>query len=75
MKFGIALDDEMTTYTARNGKQYPTHKNIVWVWARNCEVVDPVVDVPTATRLAESDTDSEMNTLMKNCCKFATAAA
>jgi len=75
MKFGIALDDEMTTYTARNGKQYPTHKNIVWVWARNCEVVDPKIDVPTATRLAESDTDIEMNTLMKNCCKFATAAA
>ena len=38
-KLAIALNDEMTTYTAKNGKQYPTHKNIVWVWARNCVVV------------------------------------
>lgn len=46
MKLGIALDDEMTTYVAKNGKTYPTHKNMVWVWARNCEVVNPEVNVP-----------------------------
>jgi hypothetical protein len=73
-KFAIALDDEMTTYTARNGKQYPTHKNVVWVWARNCEVVNPNVDFETARRLAESATESEMNTLRGKCRKNATVA-
>jgi hypothetical protein len=45
MKLGIALDNEMTTYVAKNGKTYPTHKNMIWVWARNCEVVNPEVNI------------------------------
>jgi hypothetical protein len=67
MKLGIALDDEMTTYTAKNGKQYPTHKNMVWVWSRNCEVVNPEVDVETATRYAVSETDREVAELQRRC--------
>lgn len=69
MKLGIALDDEMTTYTAKNGKQYPTHKNMVWVWARNCEVVNPEVDVETATQYALSDTDREVAEIQQRCAK------
>lgn len=60
MKLGIALDDEMTTYVAKNGKTYPTHKNMVWVWARNCEVVNPEIDVTEVERRAMYDTDREV---------------
>ena len=59
-KLGIALDDEMTTYVAKNGKTYPTHKNMVWVWARNCEVVNPEIDVTEVERRAMCDTDREV---------------
>jgi hypothetical protein len=60
MKLGIALDDEMTTYVAKNGKTYPTHKNMIWVWARNCEVVNPEIDVADVERRAMYDTDREV---------------
>ena len=60
MKLGVALDDEMTTYVAKNGKTYPTHKNMVWVWARNCEVVNPEIDVTKVERRAMCDTDREV---------------
>ena len=60
MKLGIALDDEMTTYTAKNGKQYPTHKNIVWVWARNCDVVNPEIDTDYVKTLAMRDAEREV---------------
>ena len=60
MKLGIALDDEMTTYTAKNGKQYPTHKNIVWVWARNCDVVNPEIDADYVKTLAMRDAEREV---------------
>lgn len=62
-KLGIALDDVMTTYTAKNGKQYPTHKNILWVWARNCEVVAPVVDSDYVKTLATSRAKEGFNSL------------
>lgn len=60
LKLGVALDNEMTTYVAKNGKTYPTHKNIVWVWARNCEVVNPEIDVTEVERRAASDTEREV---------------
>ena len=65
-KLGIALDDEMTTYTAKNGKQYPTHKNIVWVWARNCEVVNPEIDTERAKSLAMGDAERAVASMKLN---------
>jgi len=62
-KLGIALDDEMTTYTAPNGKQYPTHKNIVWVWARNCEVINPeVAPIDEIEKEARLNADHDLRT-------------
>jgi hypothetical protein len=60
LKLGVALDDEMTTYVAKNGKTYPTHKNIAWVWARNCEVVNPEIDLAEVDRRAAADTEREV---------------
>jgi hypothetical protein len=66
-KLGIALDDEMTTYVAKNGKTYPTHKNMIWVWARNCEVIEPQVDIEDVTYRANSMTDREVANLQQKC--------
>lgn len=77
-KLGIALDDEMTTYVAKNGKTYPTHKNMIWVWARNCEVTKVEVDYDGAKKLAVSDTESQVadlaNKVLSSVRKAAVAA-
>jgi len=65
MKLGIALDDEMTTYVAKNGKTYPTHKNMIWVWARNCEVINPEVDIEDVTYRATTITNREVAELQQ----------
>lgn len=52
-KLGVALDDEMGTYVAKNGKSYPTHKNMIWVWAKNCEVKNPVMDYEGTVQIAK----------------------
>ena len=66
-KLAIALDDEMTVWTSPNGKQYPCHKNIVWVWARNCVVVNPQPDLVDAKAQANRDADKDLRTLQENC--------
>jgi ribosomal protein L24 len=40
-KLGVATSDEMVDYAHPNGKVYQNHKDMIWVWARNVEVVDP----------------------------------
>ena len=57
----------MTTYVAKNGKTYPTHKNMIWVWARNCEVIEPQVDIEDVTYRANSVTDREVANLQHKC--------
>jgi hypothetical protein len=52
-KVAIALDDEMTTFVAKNGKTYPTHKNVVWVWDINCQVVNVNIDHNSARETAK----------------------
>ena len=37
MKLGIALDGE-TVEVVKNGRTYTNYKNMVWAWARNCEL-------------------------------------
>jgi hypothetical protein len=66
-KVAIALDDEMTTFTAKNGKQYPCHKNVVWVWDLNCEVVNPVVDHNEVNHIARSKTTLDMDVFKAKC--------
>lgn len=61
-KLGIALDDVMVE-VVRNGKTYTNYKNMIWVWAHNCEVVNPVVDAEYAVKTALSRTESYMRSL------------
>ena len=36
-KLGIALSDEMVDVAAKNGKVYKNYKDMIWVWAKNCD--------------------------------------
>lgn len=38
-KFAVATSDVMVDKAAPNGKVYKNHRDQVWVWARNCELV------------------------------------
>ncbi len=44
-KLCVALDDTMVEVRAANGKIYNNYANVIWVWARNCEVVKPLVNL------------------------------
>lgn len=59
-KFAVAIDDEMTTFTGSNGRQYPCHKNVVWVYSYNCEVANPVIDMAAVERIANEEADREV---------------
>lgn len=64
-KLGIALDDEKVT-VERNGRMYENYKNMIWVWAHNCEVVNPEPDVFYAEKCAKSRTESYMFALRES---------
>jgi hypothetical protein len=64
-KLGIALDDEKVT-VERNGRVYENYKNMIWVWAHNCEVVTPEPDVFYAEKCAKSRTEAYMSVLKVN---------
>lgn len=74
-KLAIALDDEMTTWISPSGKSFPVHKNIVWVWAFNCEVVDPTPDYSDTVRRANSAADLAVNRLRRDCEMYGKMAA
>ena len=61
-KLGIALDDVMVE-VVRNGKTYTNYKNMIWVWAHNCEVVNPTPDAESAVKSALARTESYMKAL------------
>jgi hypothetical protein len=52
-KLGIALSPEKIT-VVKNGKTFENYANMIWVWARNCEV-ETVQPVDTATVKAKAD--------------------
>jgi hypothetical protein len=64
-KLGIALDDEKVT-VERNGRVYENYKNMIWVWAHNCEVVTPEPDVFYAEKCAKARTEVYMSVLKAN---------
>ena len=60
-KFGIATSEEMVDYAAPNGKVYKNHKDMVWVWARNCQLAtQKPVDMAEVARIAEARTSATM---------------
>lgn len=41
-KVAIATSDVMIDVPGKYGKVYKNYRDLVWAWAQNCEVVDPV---------------------------------
>jgi hypothetical protein len=69
LKYGIALDDAKGVYTAPNGRQYPRYLNMVWAWAHNVEVNQPVVDVALAQSRAQATLNEFMQGVRANLAK------
>ena len=66
-KLAVALDDEMTTWTAPNGRQYPVHKNVAWVWAHNCQVADFTVNEVEIEQEAQAVAQRETEEFRNRC--------
>ena len=65
VQLGLALDDETETRTSANGKTYEAHKNVVWVAASNCDVVNPesYVNLEEVAASAQSRTNADIRDL------------
>lgn len=60
-KIAVALDDEMVEVPHANGKVYLNHKNVVWVWALNCEKLNTTpVDYAAIAADAKAKVEGEM---------------
>ena len=60
-KIGIATSDRTIKTTARNGKTYDRHLDVVWVWAYHCARIDaPKVDLNAVRAEAERRVDVDM---------------
>lgn len=60
-KLAIATSDVMIDVPARNGKVYKNHKDVVWAWARNCEMIEvPGIDLNHAKERADNEFEREM---------------
>ena len=73
-KLAVALDDEMTTWTAPNGRQYPVHKNVAWVWAHNCRVADHKIDETAVLAEAKTMAARETAEFRANCVRYGALA-
>ena len=40
-KYGIATSDAKVEVIGKNGRVYQNYRDMVWVWAHNCEIVSP----------------------------------
>lgn len=69
-KLAVATSDEKVKVAAANGKVYENYKDVVWVWARNCEQVEvPAVDMEEvkdrAKQYARSERYSQWGDLLR----------
>ena len=65
-KLGIATSDEKIKVAAKNGKVYENYKDVVWVWAQNCELLSvPEVDLSQVKERAENATESRLKEVYK----------
>lgn len=64
-KFGIATSDEMIDKVV-NGKVYKNYKDVVWAWARNCELTAvPSIDIESVRNHAVLSAASKVAGLRK----------
>lgn len=55
-KFGIATSDVKVKVVAKNGKTYDNYRDMVWVWARNVELVEvSEIDMDRAKEMAANE--------------------
>lgn len=61
LKLGIATSDVKVKVAAANGKVYENYRDVVWVWARNCDlVVVPEIDLEAVKERASYATESQL---------------
>ena len=60
-KLGIATSDVKVKVAAANGQVYDNYRDVVWVWARNCERLDvPAIDLESVKEVAENEAQYEV---------------
>ena len=60
-KFAIATSDRKVKVAAANGKVYENFADVIWVWARNVELVEtPEIDMNEVTSRALANAESKM---------------
>jgi len=60
-KVAIATSDVTIKVPARNGKVYENYRDVVWVWARNCSLVEvPEIDLESVKEQAKNQTNRVM---------------
>jgi len=60
-KVGIAKSELMVKVTGRNGKTYDSYKDIEWVWARNCQLLEiPSIDLGSIRKSTKDEADREI---------------
>jgi energy-coupling factor transporter ATP-binding protein EcfA2 len=61
-KLGIATSDVKVKVPAANGRVYENYRDVVWVWARNCERLDiPAVDLEPIKEAAKNEAQYEVS--------------
>ena len=58
LKLGIATSDVKVKVAAANGKIYDNYRDMVWVWARNCDLVEvPEINLEEVKERAANATE------------------
>lgn len=61
LKLGIATSDVKIKVPAANGRVYENYRDMVWAWARNCDlVVVPEIDLESVKERASNATEYEI---------------
>jgi hypothetical protein len=60
-KLGIATSEVKVKVPAANGRVYENYRDVVWVWARNCELVEvPEIDLESVKEVAKNEAEYEV---------------
>lgn len=60
-KLGIATSEVKVKVAAANGRVYDNYRDVVWVWARNCERIDvPQIDLESVKEVARNEASYEV---------------
>lgn len=61
LKLGIATSEVKVKQLASNGRVYDNYKDMVWAWARNCDlIVVPEIDLESVKERASNDSEYQL---------------